>query len=328
MYLQLSYIIKPLHIGDTDKIAIEVKYKDKQIMIDFEKIPPEKMQKGYEVGDLLVSATVQLDLSEKREKQFLEIKSPLSNSEADFIKPIHMELYDCILKSIKGLRWRLRNESSANPIKFWGGFRYSSDGKTWKSFPDQVKLTINFGFAVKKEYSNEELLSIQQLMSKGEYEPISHELLHEAWELRKDSTRSSLVIGLAAAETGFKHFSSKFVPAASWLIMNVPTPPLIKMLENFLPQIQTKNKIYGYVLAPPKELLDILTKSVELRNKVVHGANASLKKETVEEVLNSIRDLLYLLDYYSGHTWAWSHINGTVLQSLVNEAITRNEKKV
>ncbi len=327
MYIQLSYIIKPLHIGDTDKISFDIGFKDKQVVIDFEKIPPEKMQKSYSAGDLIVSATIKLELSEKREKQFLEIKSPLSNSIAEFIRPLNFELYDCILQSIKVLRWRLRNESSSNPIRFWGGFRYSSDGKTWTPFPDQVKLAVNFGFPQKKEYSKDELLSIQQLVTKSEFEPIGHELLHEAWALRKDSPRSSLVIGVAAAETGFKQFCSHFNPGAEWLIMNAPSPPLVSLLENALPQVPVKNKIYGHVLPPPQELLADLKNGVGIRNQIVHRTSDTLKTEPVEKILNSVRDLLYLLDYYAGHTWAWPYINGNLLQTLVDEAKKRNSAK-
>jgi hypothetical protein len=131
---------------------------------------------------------------------------------------------------------------------------------------------------VKKEYTGDELQSVQELTTMGSYEPLGHELFHEAWELRNDNPRSSLVIGLAAAETGFKQFSSNLIPEASWLIQNVPSPPLVKMLQNFLPQIPTKNKIYGKTLSPPQDFLDILTKGNNLRNDIVHGKKIELKK--------------------------------------------------
>jgi hypothetical protein len=35
MYLQISYIIKPLHLGNADKIKLDIRYKEKQIMVDF-----------------------------------------------------------------------------------------------------------------------------------------------------------------------------------------------------------------------------------------------------------------------------------------------------
>jgi hypothetical protein len=172
LYFQLSYIIKPLHLGKNDKLTSEINYDTKNVVVDFAKIPPEKMIKEYEKGDLIVTATTEITLTKKRETQFSEIKHPLSNSIKEFISPINLELYDCILKVIKVVRWRLRNESSSNPIRFWGGFRYSSDGQTWQSFPDQVKMVVNFGLPFSTEYKNDELLNVQQLVSQGEYEPL------------------------------------------------------------------------------------------------------------------------------------------------------------
>src|ERR1700683_178212 len=130
---------------------------------------------------------------------------------------------------------------------------------------------------------------------------------------------------MAAAETGFKQFCSILAPDASWLIENVPSPPIVKMLEEYLPLLNTKHKIYGHTLPPPEPLTEVLKKGVQLRNGIVHGKHAILKKETIEEILNAIRDLLYLLDYYNGHVWAWEHVNGKYLVQLVETAKAKNK---
>jgi len=67
-------------------------------------------------------------------------------------------------------------------------------------------------------------------------------------------------------------------------------------------------------------MMEILNKGVTIRNEIVHGKKANVRVETVEEILNVIRDLLYLLDLYGGHSWAWHHINATYLQSMVDSA--------
>jgi hypothetical protein len=92
------------------------------------------------------------------------------------------------------------------------------------------------------------------------------------------------------------------------------------MLEHFLPQLPAKQHIYGKILYPPKEHLEVLNKGVTIRNQIVHGKKVPVREETVEEVLNGVRDLLYLLDFYNGHRWAWAHINPLYLNSLVSMA--------
>lgn len=320
MLLRLTYIIKPLHLAKADQLQIEIKHEGKTVTIEIEKIPEDKRRKDYGPNDLRISAITEITLSVKREQQFLDISLPLSNSIQEFIRPIHLFLYGSILQLIKIFRWRLRNENSANPIRFFVGFSYSSIGKEWKDFPDQIRLTAIYSLPVAQQYSDTDLSEVQTLATENIHEPLGHELLQEAWELRKSNPRSALVIGLAAAETGFKQFASDRIPTASWLIENVPSPPLTKMLEHFLPNIPTQLKVYGKTLPPPEGLLKILTKGIVLRNEIVHGKNAAVKHETVEEVLIVVRDLLYLLDFYNGHLWAWQHVNPLYLNSLLASA--------
>jgi hypothetical protein len=45
---------------------------------------------------------------------------------------------------------------------------------------------------------------LQDLITNRVNEPLGQELFCEAWEIRKTNPRSSLVIGIAAVETGFK----------------------------------------------------------------------------------------------------------------------------
>ncbi len=89
--------------------------------------------------------------------------------------------------------------------------------------------------------------------------------------------------------------------------MNVPSPPLVKMLQEYLPQLPVRCKIQGKVLPPPDEILNTLRKAVTLRNRVAHASGMALKYDTVEEILLAVRDVLWLLDYYRGMKWAYDH---------------------
>ena len=326
MFFKIAYIIKPLNLGKANEVSIDMHTPPHDVRILIEKIPEDRLSKDINRNDLFIYAITQRTLTQKREKQFAEITSTLSNSLKEFMTLIWNDLYDVLMQTINGYRWRLRNESATNPIKFWNFNYYSSDGFNWKAFPISPALMATWGLPVKQEYTNEEFKSIGELLSVNHTEPLGHNLLHEAWDLRRTNPRSSLVIGIAAAETGFKQFCATLAPDASWLIENVPSPPMVKMLEEYLPLVNTKHKIYGHTLPPPEALIKVLKKGIQLRNGVVHGKHTDLKKETVEEILNAVRDLLYLLDFYNGHVWAWEHVNSTYLHELVETAKSKNAK--
>jgi hypothetical protein len=117
------------------------------------------------------------------------------------------------------------------------------------------------------------------------------------------------VLGVAAAEVGFKHFVSRTFPDTAWLL-DLPSPPLTEMLNTF-PWEQLKLRINDKVPAVPDLMIDELKTAVHLRNKIVHSGVAPLSSDTLESVLGTVRDLLYFLDMFdgSGQSWALSFIS-------------------
>jgi hypothetical protein len=61
------------------------------------------------------------------------------------------------------------------------------------------------------------------------------------------------------------------VPDAEWLANNVPTPPLDKLVSNYLPMLPAKLKIEGKVLKPSKRIRSAIRKGIEARNASVHA---------------------------------------------------------
>ena len=147
---------------------------------------------------------------------------------------------------------------------------------------------------------------------------MGHELFCEAWVQRKANPRSALVIGIAAAETAFKECVLNLNPQARWLVENWQSPPLIKMLQEFLITLPVKQKVRGKVMPPPQNIIEILRKGNRMRNDLVHGKKSSVKEDSLEEILRAIRDLLYLLDYYSGFTWAFNNISPITAKALID----------
>lgn len=164
------------------------------------------------------------------------------------------------------------------------------------------------------------------LLDLREHQPLSHSLLREAWNNRNDAPRSALVIGISAAEIGFKETASDLMPDTKWLLSNIQSPPLDKMIREFMEKLPARQKFEGVVCRPPKPLIRTLKRGIELRNGAVHSASEEISSETIQEILEAVRDLLYLLDYYRGESWALERISNTVLEALKSEAKTKREE--
>jgi hypothetical protein len=131
--------------------------------------------------------------------------------------------------------------------------------------------------------------------------PVHHDLFQEAWQQRHSNPRSAIAVGIAAAEISVKRCIGTLVPGAEWLAINVPTPPLIKMLEEYVPVLPARCAFGGQVKPPPERVLKSLKKGVSIRNGLVHAGTRSPSHDTVDEVLQAVRDLLWFMDYYCGH---------------------------
>jgi len=110
------------------------------------------------------------------------------------------------------------------------------------------------------------------------------------------------------------------VPAAEWLANHVPSPPLTKMISEYLPSLPAKLKIQGRVLPPPTRIRAQLQKGVESRNNTIHVGSAAPSVKDIEELLLSIRDLLYLFDLYCGFEWALEKIREEVKEAMIVES--------
>lgn len=181
----------------------------------------------------------------------------------------------------------------------------SGDGFTWKL--PEVQDVI---FDQKCREVVEELLEFQSR------QPLYHDLFREAWQNQRRNPRSALVMGIAAAETGFKATLIDLEPSTTWLVENLQSPPLDRMLRDYMARLPARNQIGGEVRRPPKQLITTIKSGIELRNKLVHGREDDLSAEVVRRTLEAVRDLLYLLDYYRGHDWALERITPAVVAAL------------
>lgn len=211
-------------------------------------------------------------------------------------------------------RWRM-NLSDTVKVTKPSRFEWSRDQVRWNIFnyilfpptvsiemiPDPVKIPKS---------------DINEILSKSIKEPIYHELFREAWELRINNPRSSTVIGISAAEVAMKECIASLVPGAQWLAEEAPTPPLMAMMKNYLPLLPAKSKFRGEVLAPPKSIRRDIEEGVKLRNKVVHVGRQAPNYVALEKILLSVKDFLWLIDYYRGYTWSLDYMRNETLAEM------------
>lgn len=157
--------------------------------------------------------------------------------------------------------------------------------------------------------AEDERQDIIRIRTPGTGEPLGHSLLQEAWRLVETNPRSALVIGVAAAEARIKELIVAIEPSTEWLVENIPSPPLVMLVSNYLKTLDVKLDINGRAPTPQNRWKKKLEEAVKLRNKIVHGRKVPLRSEEVIRLLKEVSDLLYLCDYYSGEAWALSKLD-------------------
>jgi len=57
---------------------------------------------------------------------------------------------------------------------------------------------------------------------------------------------------MAALEIGTKHLIAELAPDARWLALQMPTPPVVSILTDFLPTLPARLLANGKAITPPK----------------------------------------------------------------------------
>jgi hypothetical protein len=110
---------------------------------------------------------------------------------------------------------------------------------------------------------------------------------------------------MAALEIGVKSYIAACVPDAEWLAENLPTPPLLRMLQEYLPTLHPEG---GTPIAPlDKDTADVLKVAVTLRNGLAH-TGSDVPRERLAKTLRAIRNVLWRMDVARGHEWASDYV--------------------
>jgi len=208
--------------------------------------------------------------------------------------------------------WRTGARSGPPEIKvyplhlFWtrqlmeGG---TSSESSWDQVPSGI---VTVGLPDLSFFNLDESIAphISLLLDEATPQPLGHDLLREAWRIHESNPRAAVVVAVAAIETGLKQFIASQLPQAEWLLRNLPSPPLHKLLRDFLPSVPSKAKGHQTVPALNSSTVRVVTEAVERRNSIVHVGEAEVDEEWLAALFQEARRLLYDLDYHSGYEWA------------------------
>jgi hypothetical protein len=298
LYFRLTYITGGFLFGDA---KIKVSDAGKGITVFYEKRPKDSEPPPYETNDGLIVALCERGLSERLYSE--AVSSEILSRNKAAVKQVFDDMNDLIQRALRLARWKTNIQGGPNPIRSAvpNYFVWSVDGLDWKMVADSISVGIKFLYSL-HHWSKEDAEFLQTEILKSSNEPLAHELLREAEINRESNPRSSLILGVAAAEVGFKHFVSEIFPDTTWL-MELPSPPLIELINKF-PWEKVKTRINNQVPAVPTLIMDELKKAITLRNKIVHSGIATLNPDTMDSIGNAVNDFLYFLDLVrTGQGW-------------------------
>ena len=198
------------------------------------------------------------------------------------------------------LRWRYAQEGPPSPLRNFGLYCSNDGGDSWLPIPGRYSIqnvTPPHSVFMIQEADVSEL---HRLLSEGIEEPAYHELLREAKELEHTSPRSSVLLAVSAAEVAVKSTVIATMPKTAWLVENLPSPPLVKILSEYFPVLFEKGESF-YDSNNKEGLLKTMEAAVFLRNQMVHKGTAPPSRDKVREILHGVQELLWICDYYSGY---------------------------
>jgi hypothetical protein len=237
---------------------------------------------------------------------------------AALCESVYEELHGAASRLVQLLRWLFNRPWPAQPLGS-AQLSWSLDGASWESAPSKPTEPAVFGdMGATLEPEGIEIL--ERIWHDSRHsEPLARQIFLEAYALADPNPRAALVLAVAAAEIAVKQFAAAQSPRESeaWLISKQQSPPLLMLLRDYLPFFTDKRTVDG--TAVPKHLRSTLHDAVEARNHIVHQGHSGYDEEQLADVFVAVNDLLYLLDWFAGHRWAFRHLQTNTKAAYHND---------
>ena len=215
--------------------------------------------------------------------------------------------------------WRFNIPTRAVSFYASNNWRWSRDEKDWFLAPGDIQLIIGFSQQSAPLANFEQ--PIQSLLSADRTEPLANEILREAVAHTGDA-RSAIIVGVAAVETSIKNTIAALAPDTGWLLENLQSPDVDKLVWQFLVTLRANTPSCDPILPSPR-LRKRLKLAVETRNKLVHGAKLRPEQRELQQqskaaaLMVDLADIIRLMDMNVGHHWARAFLSAEAKQEIV-----------
>ena len=242
----------------------------------------------------------------------------------DFLRNVRTELHDIIKRTVDIYMWRCGVPAGHDPL-FNGGMSFSLDGKKWYMVPPGVQVHFS-AFSIPPPPKNVSLI-LKKLINTIHNQPLGHQMLREAQFLRSSNPRISIVVAISALEVAVKECISKLNPNSNWLVENLPSPEVRKLINEYIPKLLCKTD-HQDVLPLPEDLDKTIRKGVTTRNKIVHLGHQAPSRESTDKMLSAVQDVIWLLDYCCGHDWAFEYMSRNTVEQIQSKSQKRANKGI
>ena len=240
-------------------------------------------------------------------RYFVPDLSFFPNHFSEFIRQIYGELNFALKNTLRTLKWIYDIETEHVSIGVTN-YYWSRDNQIWHNLPLSRFLT-DFSFHSYIEFSNEKKELLLQQLNKRHFEPEFHVLYREGRKLLLNNPRSATVISVAALEFAVKSCIVYLNPKSTWLIESFQSPPVFKIIKEYLPDLTADIYYNGIKINIPERIHIEIQNIVTNRNQIVHRAAPPLEFKSLRNKLIAIKDVLHIIDFYMGNQWALEYIS-------------------
>jgi len=235
----------------------------------------------------------------------------------EWLSVLESELADLAFRTVAAARW-LANTPSP-PWPFDGPHRYCSfDGRTWTELPYEFPPPQWLGLSGDLEAPAIE--SVRRFVASGGTEPLAHDLLREASVARYVSPRVAVFMAAAAVEIALRDCLSR-IPGGSG-VWEQKHFDVEKVLSRELP-LHPRSRLGSGRVVPGRRLRKKLHRLKDLRDDVAHRGHTQVAVDETDDLIAAASDLVRLVDFYNGRSWALRHLSvGTLQEMAVSTGVT------
>jgi hypothetical protein len=277
------------------------------VSMSFSPLAEDNLKPFYEKDDWHVQLTTSKEVSERTRQKFDADDYATNPRVMQVTAEELIRAHATLIRFLRVVRWRVGFVGHSQLVRCkLDATSLSTNGQVWRPAPCALSVSVADELYA-HPYSLGLFKELDSLLRAEQSEPVAHELWREAWNLRSRSPRASLMLGLSALEVGVKAYVAASVPNAQWLCEEVPSPPVEKMLREYLPRLPSLQSEATGPLRIADSVLEKLKQAIKRRNEVTHRGDAIAQKE-VQDWLKLVRGVLYTLDVHRGHSWAERHV--------------------